>query len=135
MEQERGSLFADLGRETWNSVTAMPRWAQGALFLGSVGFLILEAGNWPGVAHALLASLRTAAFVLLIVGLIENAMTLDEFYARVYLYACAVCVVLTALTVFVSYEWGVNLGVRALAVMSVTFTLGFLAAFAYLRRA
>lgn len=36
-------------------------------------------------AHTLAASVRVASFVAIIIGLVEIAKTLDEFYARVYL--------------------------------------------------
>lgn len=135
MSEERDNLLVDLNRETWNSIVAMPRWAQAVLVVGFAGFLILGLRHWPGIPHTLLASLRTAAFIFLIVGLMENARGFDEFYARLYLYASAISLILSILTIYAAYEFGVNLGERAISVMAGTFCIGFIVAFAYLRRA
>ena len=135
MTEERDNLLADLNRETWNSIVAMPRWAQAVLFAGFAGFLVLGLGDWPEIPHTLLACLRTGAFILLIAGLIENARGFDEFYARVYLYASTFSFILSGLAIYAAYEFGVNLGVRVISVMAGAFCIGFLVAFAYLRRA
>ena len=100
-----------------------------------MGFLILELNDWAGVPAAILGTLRTAAFILLILGLMENARGLDEFYARVYLYASTTSLVLSATIIFALYQFGLNIGEKAISVMAFTFFIGFLGAFAYLRRA
>ena len=75
-------LLRDLTRESWTSFIAMPRWAQVVLVLGLVthvaASVFIPAHAMP---DAVFASLRVAAFVAIIVGVIENAKTFDEFYA------------------------------------------------------
>ena len=85
--------------------------------------------------YAVLGSIRVAAFVAIIVALIENAKTLDEFYARVYLDACAIALVLSSVILYAGAEFGVQFGLLTVAVLYGAFLLGFVVAFARLRRA
>ena len=128
-------LLRDLARESWNSFVAMPHWAQATLILGLVTHLaasaFVPAHLIPGVA---LATIRVAAFVAMIVGFIENAKTYDEFYARVYLDACAIALVLSSLILYAASNFGFDFGIRSVSVISATFLVGFVAAFARLRR-
>ena len=128
-------LLRDLTRESWNSFAAMPRWAQATLVLGVVTHLAASLLIPERVApHGVLASIRVAAFVALIVGVIENAKTYDEFYARVYLDACAIALVLSSLILYAASNFGYDFGIRAVSLILVTFVVGFVAAFARLRR-
>jgi hypothetical protein len=128
-------LLRDLTRESWNSFVAMPRWAQATLVLGIVTHVAVSVFIPP---HALpdvaLASIRVAAFVAVIIGAIENAKTMDEFYARVYLDACAISLVLSSLVLYAASSFGFEFGIRSVSVILVTFVIGFVAAFARLRR-
>ena len=88
-----------------------------------------------GSAQTLAASVRVASLVAIIIGLVENAKTQDEFYARVYLEACAISLVSSGVVLFGLSEFGVELGVNSVLVLCGTFLLGFVIAFARLRRA
>jgi len=134
MPDERESLVSDLARETWRSWIEMPRWAQLTLVAGTVVHLVSSFAH-PGVPYAVLGSIRVAAFVAIIVALIENAKTLDEFYARVYLDACAIALVLSSVILYAGAEFGVQFGLLTVAVLYGAFLLGFVVAFARLRRA
>jgi hypothetical protein len=83
--------------------------------------------------HVFVAAVRIAAFVAIVAGLIENAKTLDEFYTRVYLDACAISVVASSIIVYAAWNLHVELGARSAAVIGATFLLGFIIAFARLR--
>jgi hypothetical protein len=128
-------LLRDLTRESWNSFVAMPRWAQATLVLGMVthvaASLLISDHAAP---HGVLASIRVAAFVAMIVGVIENAKTYDEFYARVYLDACAIALVLSSVILYAASSFGYEFGLRAVSLILSTFVVGFVVAFARLRR-
>src|ERR1700685_1538731 len=134
MPEERDGLASDLARETWRSWTAMPRWAQVTLVVGIVVHVAVSVTNLP-VPHTLVAAIDVLAFIAIVIGLIENAKTLDEFYARVYLEACAISVVSTGIILFAAASFGATFGVRAVSILAGTFLLGFVVAFARLRRA
>ena len=128
-------LLRDLTRESWNAFIAMPRWAQATLVVGVVTHLATSALAPSHVVPAVvLAAIRVAAFAAMIVGAIENAKTYDEFYARVYLDACAVSVVLSSLILYAASSFGYEFGIRSVSVILWTFVVGFVAAFARLRR-
>ncbi len=132
---EDEGLLRDLARESWNSFVAMPRWAQATLVLGllthTAASLLISDHAAP---HGVLAAIRVAAFVAMIVAVIENAKTYDEFYARVYLDACAVALVLSSVILYAASSFGYEFGVRAVSLIASTFVIGFVAAFARLRR-
>jgi len=128
-------LLRDLARESWNSFIAMPRWAQATLVLGVVTHLAASLLIPPDlIPHVWLASIRVAAFVAIVVGAIENAKTYDEFYARVYLDACAVTLVLSSVILYAASNFRYEFGIRAITVILATFVFGFVVAFARLRR-
>ncbi len=127
-------LLRDLTRESWSSFIAMPRWAQATLVLGIAVHLAASVFVPPHLLpHFMLASIRVAAFVAMIVGVIENAKTYDEFYARVYLDACAIALVLSSLILYAASSFGYEFGLRAVSVILSTFVVGFVVAFARLR--
>jgi small basic protein len=132
--EDGDSLARDLARETWQSFTAMPRWAQAVLVAGTIVHVASVVTPHAMVPYPLLASIRVAAFLAIVVGLIENAKTLDEFYARVYLDAAAISLILSSVILYASSNFGFELGIRAVVVIASTFLLGFVAAFARLRR-
>ena len=128
-------LLRDITRESWNSFIAMPRWAKVILVVGMVthvaALLLMDLHVIP---HVWFATIRVAAFVAMIVGVIENAKMYDEFYARVYLDACVVSLVLSSVILYAASNFGYDFGIRTVTVISVTFVIGFVAAFARLRR-
>ena len=128
------SLFGDLARESWKSFVAMPRWSQVVLVVGMVVHVAAVLPPLAGLPYPLIGWIRIAAFLAIVVGLIENAKVLDEFYTRLYLDACTVSVVLSSVIIYTGYELGFSFGVRVIAVIAATFVLGFVAAFARLRR-
>jgi hypothetical protein len=128
-------LLRDLTRESWTSFIAMPRWAQATLVLGLVTHVVASLLVPPhAMPEAALASIRVAAFIAMIVGVIENAKTYDEFYARVYLDACAIALILSSLILYAASSFGYDFGIRSVSVILATFLVGFVAAFARLRR-
>ena len=128
-------LLRDLTRESWTSFIAMPRWAQAVLVLGLATHVTATALIPPhAIPDVALASIRVAAFVAMIVGVIENAKTYDEFYARVYLDACAIALVLSSLILYAASSFGFEFGIRAVSVILSTFIIGFVVAFARMRR-
>ena len=128
-------LLRDLTRESWTSFIAMPRWAQAVLVLGLVTHVAATALIPPhAIPDVALASIRVAAFVAMIVGVIENAKTYDEFYARVYLDACAIALVLSSLILYGASSFGFEFGIRSVSVILSTFIIGYVIAFARLRR-
>lgn len=128
-------LLRDLTRESWSSFIAMPRWAQATLVIGIVTHVAVSVFVPRHVMpEAALASIRVAAFLAMVVGVIENARTYDEFYARVYLDACAVSLVSSSLILYAASSFGYEFGIRAVSVILSTFVVGFVAAFARLRR-
>lgn len=131
---DEGNLLRDLTRESWDSFVAMPRWAQATLVLGMAVHIAAVFAPPQLLPHALLATIRVAAFVAIIVGLIENAKHFDEFYVRVYLDACTVAFVLSSLVLYGAANYGYDLGIRAIGLLAGTFVIGFVAAFARLRR-
>ena len=128
------SLARDLARETWSSFVAMPRWSQAVLVLGMVVHVAAVFPPLDMLPHPLIGWVRVAAFLAIVAGLIENAKVLDEFYTRLYLDACAISVVLSSVIIYAGYELGFKFGVRSVAVLAATFVLGFVVAFARLRR-
>ena len=134
VREDRENLIRDLARESWNSFVAMPRWAQTVLVAGMVVHTAAALTPDHLMPYPLLASIRVGAFVALIAGLIENAKTVDEFYLRLYLDACAVSVVSSSVVLYASSNFGFEFGIRAVSVLAATFLLGFVAAFARLRR-
>ncbi len=128
------SLFGDLARESLKSFVAMPRWSQITLVLGLAVHVAAVVPPLAELSHPLIGWIRVAAFLAIIIGLIENAKTLDEFYNRLYLDACAISVILSSVIIYTGYELGFKSGVRAVSVIAATFVLGFVAAFARLRR-
>jgi small basic protein len=134
MPAERDSLIHDLARETWDSWIATPRWAQ-LVLVGGAAVHVVASVTQPPIPYALLGVIRVAAFVAIIVGLIENAKTLDEFYSRVYLEASAIALVLSSVILYAGGEFGLRLGLLTVVVLYATFLIGFVAAFARLRRA
>lgn len=135
MDEDRGSLFGDIARESWQSLVAMPRWASALLAIGLAGFLTMQFVSDPLHPPIALAPLRLLFFIMFVIGLIQNARTLDEFYMQVYLHACAISLMLSMLAIYGAYVFGHELGIFTLPVTSVTFGIGFVLAFAYLRRA
>ncbi|HWT06698.1 MAG TPA: hypothetical protein VN224_13135 [Xanthomonadales bacterium] len=129
-------LLRDLTRESWTSFVAMPRWAQATLVLGMVTHLAASLPILPPhlIPDVWLASIRVAAFVAMVVGVIENAKTYDEFYARVYLDACAVTLVLSTVILYAAWNFGVDFGLRTVSLILAIFVIAFVAAFARLRR-
>ena len=134
MPDEGDSLARDLARETWKSFVATPRWAQWTLVIAAIVYVVASVGLNHVAPHAVLASIRVAAFVALIVGLIENAKTVDEFYMRVYLDACTISLIVSSVILYAGSNFGYEFGIRAVAVIAATFVLGFVVAFARLRR-
>ena len=113
----------------------MPLWSQIVLVVGLIVWIAVAFVPIAASAHTLAASVRVASFIAIITGLVENAKTLDEFYARVYLDACAISLVSSGVVLFALSEFGVELGVNSVLVLCGTFLLGFVIAFARLRRA
>ena len=131
---DRTSLLGDLSRESWKSFVAMPRWSQITLVAGIAVHVAAVLPPLVALPHPLIGWIRIVAFLAIVVGLVENAKTLDEFYNRLYLDACAVSVILSSVIIYAGYELGFKFGVRAVSVIATTFVLGFVAAFARLRR-
>ena len=113
----------------------MPLWAQIVLVIGMTVWIAIAFVPITASAHTLAASVRVASFVAIIVGLVENAKTLDEFYTRVYLEASAISLITSGVVLFALSEFGTELGVNSVLVLCATFVLGFVIAFARLRRA
>jgi hypothetical protein len=135
MAAERDNLLADLWRESWDSWVAMPRWAQVVLIAGFVvhtGAVIFKPAGMP---YVVMAALRIGGFMAIVVGLVENAKVLDEFYTRVYLEACAISLVLSSIVLYAGAEFGIKFGSMIIGVLYASFVLGFVVAFARLRRA
>jgi hypothetical protein len=131
---DASSLARDIARESWQSFTAMSRWSQVTLIAGMVVHVAAVLPPLDAVPHPFIGWIRVAAFVAIVVGLVENAKTLDEFYLRLYLDACAISVVASSVIIYAGYELGFSFGVRAVAVIAFTFLVGFVASFARLRR-
>ena len=131
---DAASLVRDITRESWNSFTGMSRWSQITLIAGMVVHVAAVLPPLNAVPDPAIGWIRVAAFVAIVVGLIENAKTLDEFYLRLYLDACAVSVVASSVIIYAGYELGLPLGVRSVAVIVATFLLGFVASFVRMRR-
>jgi ABC-type transport system involved in cytochrome bd biosynthesis fused ATPase/permease subunit len=134
IESDDDGLLRDLTRESWRSFVAMPRWAQAVLVLGMVVHLAAVATPPHVLPHAVLASIRVGAFVAIIVGLVENAKYFDEFYMRVYLDACTMAFIASSVVLFAASNFGFDFGIRVVSVLAGTFVLGFVVAFARLRR-
>jgi len=135
MAAERENLLVDLWRESWDSWIAMPRWAQIVLIAGVVVHSAAVSAHSNNVPHGVMVALRIGGFLAIIVGLIENAKVLDEFYTRVYLEACAIALVLSSVVLYAGAELGVAFGLLTVSVLYGTFLIGFVIAFARLRRA
>ena len=129
------SLASDLCRETIDSWKAMSTGGKVLLLAGLLGFMALSRAGSPGVSHTLFALLRIAALTAMILGLIDNARVMDEFYRRVHLLACAGALVISSLSLYALAEFGINPGIRTVSLISFAWLAGFIASFAYLRRA
>ena len=129
------SLASDLCRETIESWKAMSAAGKVLLIAGLLGFIAFARAGSPGTSHTVFATLRIAALAAMILGLIDNARVLDEFYRQVHLLACAVALVASSLLLFALAEFGVDPGIRTVSLISFTWLAGFIGAFAYLRRA
>jgi uncharacterized membrane protein len=128
-------LLRELLRESWDAFVAMPRWAQWLLVGGAVLHLAASLPVLPPhlIPPVWLASTRVA-FVAMVVGTIENAKKYDEFYARVYLDACAITLVVSTVILYAAWNYGIDFGLRTVSLILGIFVLGFVAAFARLRR-
>jgi hypothetical protein len=129
-------LLRDLLRESWHAFVEMPRWAQVMLVVGLATHAAATAPMLPSdtVPHVWLASIRVASFVAMVVGTVENAKTYDEFYARVYLDACAITLVLSTVILYAAWNFGFDFGLRTVSLILGIFVIAFVAAFARLRR-
>jgi hypothetical protein len=132
--EERDNLLHDLMVESAASWNAMSLAWRVVLVAGLVGFVASNAVSPREVPAALLASLRAISLVLLVLGSIENARAADEFYQRVYLYACTYAFIASTLILYALFVFDVNLGVRSISVVVATFLVGFVVAFAVNRR-
>lgn len=131
-----GNLITDLARETARSWKAMSPAGKLCMVVGMVAWMVLPGtGQGYGVNHPFLAALRVAALVVTLYGVIDNARCQDEFYARVHLEACAFAVIVSSVLLYAFAEYGVDLGTRAVSVIAGVWVVGFVVAFARLRRA
>lgn len=134
-QPESDNLISDLWRETAQSWNAMSFRAKAATLVGIFGLIALEAVHVPGVPEAVPSVLRVVCLILLLAGSIANACALDEFYQRVYLQACTFSFVVSIVALFALSEFKINLGVRSVSVIIFFWLIGFVVAFARLRRA
>jgi len=133
MAEEPG-LLADLWHESCKSFAAMPRWSQITLVIGMVVFIAAVLPPLDRLPKIPLATVRTAAFLALVVGLIATARMRDEFFLRVYLHACAIAFILSSTIVFASLAYDIPLGRNTFTVLDLSFLIGFFGAFWWLRR-
>lgn len=112
----------------------MPLLGKIALLVGLSGFIAFVAVNWPGPPGPVFGALRTASLVALLVG-VYLVFRRDEFFARMHLYASAICVALSLVIIYGSYQLGLDLGRQAFSVICMTYSLSYLGVFVYQRRA
>jgi hypothetical protein len=132
---ERENLFADLISETaasWNRMSLAWR----AITLAGVAlFVVAAVVDRREVPGPLVASIRVLALAASYAGSVASTRGNDDFFQRVYLHACAYTFVISTIVLYALFEFGIDLGVRAVSLIVSIFLLSFVAAFAVLRRA
>lgn len=131
---ESGSLFRDLAVETAESWRTMAPLGRAILGAGVIGVVVLNVLERTAIPSTLLSVLRVLAIVAVVIGCVANARAADEFYQRIYLYACTYTLVASMLILYALAEFGVNLGVRSISLVAGIFAVSFVVAFAVLRR-
>jgi len=132
--EERSSLLHDLCVETLDSWRGMSLTSRVVLAAGVIGIVVLNVLERTTIPGALLSALRVAALTAVVAGCVANSRAADEFYQRVYLYACTFTLVVAVPVLYALAEFGVNLGVRSVSVVAGIFGVAFLAVFAAMRR-
>ncbi len=132
--EERSSLLHDLFVETVDSWRAMSLASRLVLAAGAVGIIVLNVLERTAIPGGLLSALRVVALTAVIVGCVANARAADEFYQRVYLYACTFTLIVVVPVLYALAEFGVNLGVRSISLVAAVFGISFVVAFAAMRR-
>lgn len=110
----------------------MPALGIAALLLGLAGFIAFVAVHWPGPAGPVFGALRTASFIALLTGLFI-CFRRDEFFIRMHLNASAVCVALSLVIIYGSYQLGFNLGSQAFSVICATYVVSYFGVLLYQR--
>lgn len=113
--------------------TRVPLAGKVAFVLGLSGFIAFVAVHWPGPSGPVFGALRTASFVAFLVG-VYFGFRRDEFFTRMHLNASAICVALSLVIIYGSYQLGLNLGRQAFSVICATYSIGYLGVFLYKRR-
>lgn len=134
-ERESENLFVCMMRETADSWRETPLPAKVCLIVGVAGLLAFQRLGIPGLPKVLDGTIRITSMILMMVGAIVNARSLDEFYQRVYLIASAFTMVVSTVILYGLAVFGVNLGVKTASVIIGVWLCGFVYSFDRLRRA
>ena len=128
-------FLSDFAKETVTSAQAMSVPAKISFGFGFLGFLILEIFPIAPVPPATLTYLRVLCFTAFIIGAVANARAADEFYRSVHLYACAIALPISAILIYSTGVFDINLGRAIIAYIVLIWFVGFVYAFARLRQA
>jgi hypothetical protein len=132
---ELADIMSDFATDTAASIKVMSAPAKFSFGVGFLGFVIFEIFQPVAIPPTLLAALRTVCFAAFIFGAVANARSLDDFYRSVHLYACAIALPISAILIYTTAVFDINLGRPTIAYIVAIWFVSFVYAFVRLRQA